>query len=347
MNQPQLYEAVKSFFDGLKADRKGLMIGDIFRSLGFIAMAALLIFLLLRNKIKPLALTIILTALIFIDLITIDSKYLNKNNYEEKTENESVFQKTKQDNEILADTSYYRVLNFAANRFSENITSYNYNSVGGYHAAKVLIYQDLIEHQLSKQQPNMAVLNMLNTKYFIEKDQRGLTQTYQKNEGALGPCWLVKSIRFVKDANEEMAALDYFNPKDTAIIQESFKTFIPFMPQYDSTATLQLIKNDNDVINYSFNSASNQFGVFSEVFYDAGWKAKIDGKETPIVKVNYVLRGLAIPAGKHNIVFSFEPPGYFKGRKITSIFSYVLIALVAIGIFMEWRKTKQQQPHVA
>ena len=343
-NQPQLYDAVKSFYDGLKEDRKGLMLGDIFRSLGFIAVAALSIFLLLRNKIKPIALTIVLTTFIFIDLITIDSKYLNKDNFEEKTENESVFMKTKQDEEILADTSYYRVFNFAGNRFTENISSYTYNAVGGYHAAKVLIYQDLIEHQLNKQQPNMNVLNMLNTKYFIQKDPRtSLTQEYQVNNDALGPCWLVKDIRFVKDANEEMAALDNFNPKDTAIVQESFKSSIPFMPQYDSTATLTLIKNDNDVINYSINSSTNQFAVFSEVFYDAGWIARIDGKGAPIVKVNYVLRGLAVPAGKHEIEFRFEPQGYIKGRKITSIFSIILLVMVAIGIFMEWRRIKQLQ----
>lgn len=346
-NQPQLYDAVKSFYDGLKADRKGLMIGDIFRSLGFIAVAALLMLLLLRNKIKPVVLSIVLTLFIFIDLISIDNKYLNKNNYEEKTENESIFGKTEKDNEILADTSYYRVFNLSGNRFSENITSYNYNAVGGYHAAKVLIYQDLIEHQLSKQQLNMPVLNMLNAKYFIQKDPRsGLTQSYQRNDQALGPCWLVKDIRFVKDANEEMAALDNFNPKDTAIVQESFRSSIPFMPVPDSLATLRLIKNDNDVITYTFNATTNQFAVFSEVFYDAGWKAWIDGKEAPIVKVNYVLRGLAVPAGQHEIVFRFEPQAYSKGKKLTSVFSIILLALLAVSIFMEWRRTKQQSARV-
>ena len=189
----------------------------------------------------------------------------------------------------------------------------------------------------------MAVLNMLNTKYIIQKDPRtSLTQQYQINNDALGPCWLVKDIQFVKDANAEMAALDNFNPKDTAIVQEAYKSSIPFMPQYDSTASIKLIKNDNDVITYSFNASTNQFAVFSEVFYDAGWKAWIDGKEAPIVKVNYVLRGLAVSPGNHNIVFKFEPQGYFKGKKITSIFSYLLIALVALGIFMEWRKNKKQ-----
>ena len=139
-----------------------------------------------------------------------------------------------------------------------------------------------------------------------------------------------------------MASLDNFNPKDTAIVQEAYKSSIPFMPQFDSTASVKLIKNDNDVITYSFNAATNQFAVFSEVYYDAGWKAWIDGKAAPIVKADYVLRGLAVSPGNHSIVFKFEPQGYIKGRKITSIFTYLLIALVAIGIFMEWRNMKQQ-----
>jgi Bacterial membrane protein YfhO len=345
MNQSQLYESVKPFFDGLKADRKGLMLEDIFRSLGFIAVAALTLFLFIRNKIKPLAAIIVLILFAFTDVITIDNKYLNSDNYQDKLENENSFQKTKADEEILADTSSYRVLNMAGDRFAENITSYYYNSVGGYHPAKILIYQDLIEKQLSKEQLNMPVLNMLNTKYLIQKDQRtGQTKSYQKNEGALGPCWFVKNIQFVKNADEEMNALDHFNPKDTAIVQESFRSAIPFMPQPDSSASIHLIKNDNDVVTYVSVSTANQFAVFSEVYYKSGWKAWVDGKEAPIVKVNYVLRGLALPAGKHTIEFRFEPAGYKKGKSITSIFSVLLLLLLAGGIFMEWRNNKGSAP---
>lgn len=345
--QPQLYEAVKSFFDGLIADRKGLFLGDIFRSLGFILVAALSLFLLIRNSIKPALAAIIITVFVFIDLVIVDSKYLNSESYQDKLENENNFVKTKADNEILADTSYYRVFNFTGGAFSDAVTSYHYNSLGGYHAVKLRLYQDIIERQLGKQQPNFAVLNMLNTKYFIQKDRSGLTQQYQKNEEALGPCWLVKHIQFVKNADEEMAALDHFNPKDTAIVQESFKSSIPFTPVADSNAYVHLLKNDNDMIRYDFNAATNQFAVFSEVYYKSGWKAFIDGKETPIVKTNYILRGLAIPAGKHSIEFRFEPQGYLKGTKITSIASILLAILVAAGIFMEWRERKKSKPVVA
>jgi len=357
MNNPELYQAVDSFYDGLKADRKSLMIGDIFRSFGFVAVAVILLFLALRNTIKSLTLGIGLTIFAFMDVMTINSKYLNSENYQDEIENESVFTKTKIDEEILRDTSFYRVFNLAGDPFSENITAYTYHAVGGYHPAKVSRYQELIENRLRPEMQkvvqslqsnaslsavNIPVFNMLNTKYFIQKDPRsGQTVAYMRNESALGNCWFVKGIRYVKDAREEMNALENFNPKDTAIVQESLRNLIPFEPQPDSAATIQLVKNENDIVTYTSSSTANQFAVFSEVYYPSGWKAFVDGKETPIIKVNYVLRGLALPAGKHNIVFKFEPMGYYKGRKLTSIFSIVLLLILAGGIFMQWRSDKK------
>ena len=338
---PQALQVFGGFFEGLREDRKSLMMGDILRSLGFGLVALLLVFLALRKTIGILALGIGLIIFVLIDNLTIDVKYLNYENYREKLDNESVFTKTQADNEILADKSFFRVYNYSGNAFKDGITPYHYNSIGGYHAAKISIYQDLIEHQFARQQPNMPVLNMLNTKYLIQKDRNGQTQSYQKNDGALGNCWLVKSIQFVKDADAEMNALGNFNPKDTAVVQESFKSSIPFEPVHDSSASIALVKNDNDIVTYTFNAASNQFAVFSEVYYKSGWNAYIDGKETPIVKVNYVLRGLAVPAGKHDIKFEFKPQGYYKGRSLTSIFSIVLLVVLAVGIFMEWRSRNQ------
>lgn len=344
-NQPQLLEAVKSFYDGLKADRKALFMNDILRSFGLIVVAAFILWGFIYKTRKPVWAVLSLSLLVFIDLITIDNNYLNKESYQEKSDNENVFAKTKTDEEILADKSYFRVFNYAGDRFNENITSYTYNSAGGYHAAKLRLYQDLIERQLGGN-PNMAVLNMLNTKYFIQKESNsqlvnyGQTTGMQKNEGALGACWLVDHVQFVKNADEEMSSLNNFSPADTAFVQESFKSSIPNLPVADSAATIKLEKNENDKITYSFNSSGNQFAVFSEIYYPAGWKAFIDGKEAPIVKTNYVLRGLAIPAGKHTIEFRFEPEGYFKGRKITAITSYLLLALLGAALFMAWRKRK-------
>jgi hypothetical protein len=187
---------------------------------------------------------------------------------------------------------------------------------------------------------------MLNAKYFIYK-QGTETKAQWKNVNALGNCWFVSNIRYVKDADAEMAALGTIDPKTTAVVQESFKGSVPFEPQPDSTATIRLVKNDNDIITYTSESSSNQFAVFSEIYYTAGWKAFIDGKEAPIVKTNYVLRGLAVPGGKHTIEFKFEPQGYFKGKKLTTIFSLALIAILALGVFMEWRNHKKQSPPAA
>jgi hypothetical protein len=279
-----------------------------------------------------------LIAFTFIDLISVDAKYLNSDSYMEPFENDAVFQKTKADEEILNDNSTYRVFNIAGDRFNENITSYHYNSVGGYHAAKLRIYQDLIEKQLSKPEMNIPVLNMLNTKYVIQKDQKGMTQAYQEVPGALGPCWLVKGIQYVKNTQEEMSALDAFNPKDTAIIQESFKASIPFTPEPDSSASISLVKNNNDAITYAFESGKNQFAVFSEIYFPAGWKAFVNEKEIPVVKVNYVLRGLALEAGKYNIEFKFEPELYMKGKILGKFSTYFILLVFTLGLLVMIRK---------
>ncbi len=331
MNQPQLLEYMQSFFNGLKEDRKGLMMGDIFRSLGFIIVAAALVFMRIKKIIRPAVLIGALALFSFIDLVLIDSLYLNKDNFKDKEEEEALFNKTAKDDLILADKSDYRVFNVNGGSFQENNTSYLYKSVGGYHPAKLRIYQDLIERQLSKQEPNMPVLNMLNTKYFIQKDRNGATLQVQKNDSALGSCWLVKKVVFVKDADAEMAALNSFTPKDTAIIQEAFKTAVPFMPDYDSAASIKLINNDNDIVTYEFSSTKNQFAVFSEVFYKSGWKAYVNGKQLPIAKTDYVLRGLALVPGKYSIEFKFEPDAFLAGKKYGNI-ANILLALAVLSL---------------
>ena len=341
--QAQLVQLIDTFYDALKDDRKALMMGSIFRSFAFIAITFGIIYLLYKRTIKPMVAFIGLAILTLIDLMPINTTYLNSEHYTEQSDNDAVFQTTQVDQEILRDTSYYRVMNFAPNAFSENITSYHYNSVGGYHPAKIRIYQDLIEHQLSKQQPNFAVLNMLNAKYFIQKDPRtGMTQNYQKNDSALGHAWFVKAIRTVKTPQEEMKALDNFHPRDTAIMQETMSGRIGGLPGIlTGEGTIQLVSNRNDMATYRSNSQSGGLGVFSEIFYDAGWKAFIDGKETPITKVNYVLRALAIPAGNHEIVFRFEPQGFMTGRTLTTIFQVLLVLVLAAGIFLEWKKSRK------
>jgi hypothetical protein len=233
----------------------------------------------------------------------------------------------------MRDTSYYRVFNLTTDVFNDALTSYFHNSVGGYSPVKLSIVEDLLNFQLRKQPPNMQVLNMLNTKYFIVPGQNGQAVAEQ-NPNALGPCWFVKAIEYKKGPAEIMKAMNNFDPKDTALVEEASKNKIPFAPVADSSANIRLIKNDNDVITYQSSAKTNQFAVFSEIYYDRGWKAYIDDKEAPIVQTNYVLRGLAIPAGNHTIRFEFRPVSYYQSAKF-AIAGSALIWLAIIGAVVQ------------
>lgn len=344
--QAQLMEGIRSFFNGLKADRKALFLGDIFRSLGYMLFAFLMVWLLYKRKIsRTLGFGAIALASL-IDLLSIDSKYLNSENYVEAPEpGAAIVPLTDADKPLLADTTFFRVLSdpSTGDPFSgNNYVSYYYNSVGGYHTARLSIYNDLIDSQLRK--GNMAAYNMLNTKYVIRKDQNGATIAAQQNPGALGNVWFVKALQVVPGAIAEMKALDHFNPHDTAVIQKSFLTALGNPPlSYPGEGTIRLVKNDNDIATYTSSSTANEFAVFSEVYYEAGWKAFIDGKQVPIAKVDYVLRGLSVPAGNHQIVFKFEPQGFITGKHLTTIFSIVLVALFLLCIFLEWKSRKRIQ----
>jgi hypothetical protein len=332
----------KDIINAVVADRKSMFGKDLLRSLFFIAAAWLLLFLFIRNKIKAQPVIWSLIILSMIDLLGVSSRYLNKDNYLEPEDFDGAFAPTAADIQIKKDTEQnYRVLNLTQSPFNDAITSYHHKSVGGYHAAKLSIYQDLIENQLSKQPMNMGVLNMLNTKYVITQDSAG--QVYpQQNPGALGSAWLVSEIKYVPDARAEMKALDDFNPATTAVVQESYKKDVPTGVQWDSAASVKLVKNENDVVTYQYNAHTPQFAVFSEVYYDRGWKAYIDEKEVPIVKTNYVLRGLFVPAGQHSIVFRFKPESYTTGSSITTISQLVLLLLLAAGLWIENRKNRKK-----
>jgi hypothetical protein len=320
--------------------RKEIFASDLLRSLFFAGAAFLMLFLYAKNKMKAQHALIALLVLTALDILPVGKRYLSNDNFLEPEENDAIFTPTQADLQILQDKDpNYRVFNLTQDVFNDAITSYHHRSIGGYHAAKLSLYQDLIENQLAKQPMNMQVLNMLNTRYVIVPDSAGQPMA-QLNPAALGSAWLVKSIRFVPNPAAEMKALNDFNAAEEAVVQESFKASIPTMPVWDSAATIKLDKNDHDILNYTFNAATPQFAVFSEVYYDRGWKAFIDGKEAPIVKTNYVLRGLSVPAGSHKIEFRFEPESYIMGTRITSISQILLVVLFAVALFMEYRRRK-------
>lgn len=330
----------KSFVNALKDDRRSLFGGDLLRSFLFIALAAGLLVYYVRNKLSPQIVAIVLSVLCAIDLFGVDLRYLSSKNYEPADET-AEFTPSRADMQIKQDTGYFRVLDqTGGNPFLDSRASYFHNSVGGQHPARLGLYDDLIQRQLAK--GNMQVYNMLNTKYFIVSNPQDRQPIAQINPDALGPVWLVKTIKYVNNADEEMKALDTFNPKDTVIIDKREQSKVPFAPQFDSAASIQLVQNLNDKINYRFNAATNQFAVFSEIYYPDGWKAFIDGKETPIVRVNYALRGLAVPAGQHNIEFRFEPQSYITGDRISLIAGIISILALLAGAWLLWKQNKQE-----
>jgi hypothetical protein len=178
---------------------------------------------------------------------------------------------------------------------------------------------------------------MLNTKYIIVNDPSKNQPVVQVNPDALGPAWFVANVRFVNNATEEMRALDHMDPKDSAVVEKKEQAKLSLPIERDSSATIKLVENRNDLIIYTSESRTNQLGVFSEVYYPNGWLAFIDGKESPIIKVDYLLRGLAIPAGKHKIEFRFEPASYKIGNAITLAVGIVSILILLYGAFVLWK----------
>lgn len=329
----------KAFITAIQADRKGLFGSDLLRTIILLTLTLLVLWLASNKKLKPLPVMLVLLVLSSFDLLAVGRRYLNDNSFVDPDEFNNAFAMTDADKMIKQDKGYYRVFNTTVDFTNESVTSYHHNSIGGYHPAKLQIYQDLIENQIGKN--NLQVLNMLNTKYFIVQNPQNGQPAAQINPGNFGPCWLVKGIKYVENGKEEMKALDSTNLRDTAVVQVKFKSFIPNAPVYDSAASIQLIENKNDIINYESKAGSNQFAVFSEIYYTAGWNAFIDGKKAEIVKTNYALRGLAIPAGTHKIEFRFEPYSYKLGDQLDLIAAILTYLIVFGGLFMAWKTSKQ------
>ncbi len=331
---------VNAFYNALKADRQSLFGSDLLRSIIFAGLAFGALWLLVKNKIKPVYALFAVLLLSSIDLLAESRRYLSSDNFQDPIDNpDEVFTPTPADQQILRDTGYYRVLNLTGSFSEESTTSYFHNSIGGYNPARLSVYDDILRYQLEKQPINIQVLNMLNTKYIITPGQNN-QPVAEINPGALGPAWFVKNIIYTEGAAATMKALNTLNTKDEAIVENEYKNDIPFTLAFDSTAQISLIKNDNDVITYKSSSKTNQFAVFSEVFYDRGWKAYIDDKEAPIIKTDYALRGLAIPAGNHVICFEFKPASYYSSIKIAMAAAVVSWIIILLAIWQNIRANK-------
>lgn len=332
--------SVRNFTNGLQEDRKSLFINDLLRSLFFIVVAVAALWLAMKKKIKENIALLIVLVFSMVDLLIIDSKYLNASNYQDPEEYDQTFSASPVNLEIAKDTTTYRVFDIAngvETAFNGNaLTSVFHQSIGGYHAAKLSIYQDLIEKQLYKFPKCMPAVNMLNTKYIIFKDPSSGQTTYQINPGASGPCWFVEEVKKESNPAKLMSMLDSLNIKQTAVIETTS------IEKTKATAgdSIWLLSNQNDKIEYKSTSKENRFAVFSEVFYKHGWKAYVDEKEVPIYKTNYVLRGALVPAGIHNIRFEFKPDAYYKGEWIGIVANATVWALLLLAGIMEYRKSR-------
>ena len=328
-------------FNGLSADRKSLMESDITKALLYLVLIAVLIFLSIKKIINQTIFFVGLGVLAMIDLFSLNTKYLKPDSFIEATENEAAFNLTPLDIALKKDTSNYRVLDIRGgiqNAFNGGaLIAYHHKTVGGYNPAKLSIYQDLIENQWYKFPNCMPTINMLNTKYVISGNPASDTIP---NKEALGNAWFVKGVQYQKDAASVMKALDTFNPKDIAIVEEKDKIADLSNIEVDTAARIQLVKNNNDDILYTANTSKKQLAVFSEIYYNLGWKAYIDNKETPIVKVNYVLRALVVPAGKHDIKFEFRPSSIDISKKASGIASILLWGLI---LFVGYKALKQKE----
>ena len=325
----------QQIMDAIISDREGLMRNDAFRSLLLISIAAGTLILFILGKIKQQVVVVVAASMIFLDLWMLDKNYLNNSNFQRKGGN-TFFTPSPADEYILKDTTKsYRVYNISGNPFTENRTSYFHKSIGGNNPAKLRRYQELIEKQLSKN--NEKVLNMLNAKYAIISPE----QPPQLIPGALGNAWFVQEIKKVKTPDEEMAALDKFEPAYTAVID--VKKFKLTRENFDtSLATIVLNEYKPNYLKYTSNSVAEKLAVFSEIYYPIGWTATIDGKPVDILRANYVLRAMYVPAGTHTIEMKFDMPIYHTGEKISLICSFILLGGVVGVVLLSVVKKKNE-----
>jgi hypothetical protein len=321
------------FMDALAADRKSMFRADAFRSLVFIVLAFAIVYFEVWKRFSLVAFCAALALLTLIDLAVVDKRYFTKDNFQRKRNGNVDQQMTNADQEILKDKSNYRVYNLQG-AMAEANTSFFHQSIGGYHGAKMRRYMDLYDScivpetnkfiadaQSGKLDPqHYNTLNMLNVKYVVFGTER---DNIILNRGANGSAWFVQRVEKASSPTDELKKTCGLNTKMEAVIDES-KFKIPAVSA-DSSATITIAEHKPNYLKYESQSAADGLAVFSEIYYPKGWKASIDGKPAEILRADYVLRALALPAGKHTIEFRFQPDAYFVGNKVTLAASWILL----------------------
>ena len=349
--------------DALVADRKGLLTGDAVRSLVFILLSAAVLLGFTLDKIGKGYAILIIALLIVLDLWTVDKRYLNADRFERPAAIQKSFAPSVADAAILKDQSQHRVLNLSVSPFNDNSpTSYFHKSIGGYHGAKMERYQELIDSciypglgafsgaaqkaqtiedlQTAFNTTSTPALNMLNTRYVIYNP----SSLPLVNPGALGNVWFVEKPVVVENANKEISVVKNFDPSKEATIDNIFKdqitkTTYPVL----ENEKIELVSYQPDELHYKYSAREEKLAVFSEIYYPAGWKCYVDNKESKYFRTDWILRGMIVPAGDHEIKFVFKPASYYVGNKI-SLASSVLLILLCAGYFYTKlsRKTKTE-----
>jgi len=347
------YAQNPQLLDLIIEDRKSIARMSALRSLFYAGLSFVAVYLFSLGRIKKTAFLTVLSAVVLIDLWSFDKQHLNNEDFVKPSVYNSAFTQSNADKSILQDNGYYRVFNLN-NPFNDALTSYYHKAIGGYHGAKLQRYQELYENQLFQEQSaivdalkkqnanpqgifkNTPVLNMLNGKYVIYNPQAPAL----KNEYANGSAWLVNNFEIAESAQEEIDAFNSVDIKNTAIVNSSFSNYLD-KNNYSGNGQVSLASYDPNELLYQFSSQEGQFVVFSEIYFRGeqnDWQAYIDDQAADHIRVNYVLRGMKVPAGEHQIRFEFKPRSYYAGEKISLVFSIALILILAFTLYTYYRK---------
>ena len=346
--------------EALQNDRQSLLISDAFRSLVLVLISAAFLWLFVAKKLSKELFIILFGVIILADLWTVDKRFVNNDKFVKDKKNEQAWPMTAADAEILKDTDpNFRVLNLAVDPFNDASTSYYHKSIGGYHGAKMKRYQELIEHQIYGEmqsiisifntQPSQQsldsilqvqnVLNMLNMKYLIYNGGAAPL----KNQNPNGNAWFVKDFKIVENADNEIQSLSTVETRTTALIDRRFeKQLINFKASFDKTAKISLTEYKPNYLKYISSAKVEQMAVFSEIYYDKGWNAYINGKPVEHFRTDYILRGMLIPAGENEIEFIFKPKMFGVGNIISFVSSFILLSFLFFSFYKNLTSVKKQ-----
>lgn len=326
--------------NALVADRADIARADALRTVLFVAIGYGLVWALITKKMNLQVVMILLALVVLVDMWQVDRRYLNNKNFATKSELKNVTLRDV-DTFIAADKDPdFRVLDLSVSTFQDASPSRLYKTVGGYHAAKLKRYQELIENQFSKS-INQDVLDMLNTKYIITQDRQNGSFRMQRNSTAAGHAWIVQNVQYAKDADEEMKAISSFDPKKEAIVDVRYKSMIDSKNIGSGpTSSIKLESYHPDHMVYSYSAPRDIIAVFSEIYYDKGWNMYVDNVKKPYFRADYVLRAAQLEAGNHKVEFKFEPVSYYMGEKISLLGTILLLAGLGFAFYTENKKAK-------